>query len=302
MSSLPPFPFILSLPQGHLLRFLRERLADVTPVQCMQGCEVIGVQPHSDSVTVTAINVRDGSRLEWTAAYVVACDGRHSFVRRALEVPTLGKTYPVSFLMGDFPDTTSWSDEAHLFFTPDGSVESFPLPRKQRRWVVLADRQSQDRDALIHKVQSITGIRLDPLAEQWHSAFTPERRRARAFFQQRVVLCGDAAHVMSPIGGQGMNTGLADARQLAVLLQRLLSTGEAHGPLFTRYQSDRCRAYRIAANRAARSMWLGTRTGRRFSAIRAGIIRQALGSPTLSHRLARYFAMLDLPNGQDWES
>ena len=300
LTTLPaPFPFILSIPQGELMRLLRERLADYSSVRFMEGCEAIGVRQNSFSATVQVRDVRDGTCKEWAAAYVVACDGHNSTLRRVLGVPTTGKKYPVSFVMGDFPDTTKWPNDAHLFFTPNGSVESFPLPREQRRWVALADSQKRDTDALIYRVRAITGFRLEAGAELWHSSFTPERRLAGAFFQERVVLCGDAAHVMSPIGGQGMNTGFADAWHLAAVMQRLFQTREPHAPLFARYETDRRRAYRIAANRAGRGMWLGTRTGRIPSAVRASIIRHALLRYPLSRHLPRYFAMLTIPNGHD---
>lgn len=294
-----PFPYILSIPQGELMRLLRERLADCSSVRFMEGCEAIGVRQNSSSATVQVRDVRDGACKELTAAYVVACDGHNSALRRILGVPTTGKQYPVSFVMGDFPDTTTWPNAAHLFFTPNGSVESFPLPREQRRWVALADGPQRDTDALVRRVRAISGFRLEAAAELWHNSFTPERRLARTFFQERVVLCGDAAHVMSPIGGQGMNIGFADAWHLAAVLRRLCQTHEPHAPLFARYETDRRRAYRIAANRAGRGMWLGTRTGRISSAVRAGIIRHALLRFPLSLHLPQYFAMLTIPNRYD---
>jgi 3-oxoacyl-[acyl-carrier-protein] synthase III len=86
-----PFPFILSIPQGELMRLLRERLADYSSVRFMEGCEAIGLRQNTSSATVQVRDVRDGTCKEWTAAYVVACDGRNSTLRRVLGVPTTGK-------------------------------------------------------------------------------------------------------------------------------------------------------------------------------------------------------------------
>lgn len=297
-STLPgPFPFILSTPQGDLMRLLRARLAQYPSIRFMEGCEAIGLRQDAAAVTVQVRQVQDGTIKDWTAGYGVACDGHDSPVRRMLGVPTSRKQYPVSFVMGDFPDTTPWQSEAHLFFSPRGSIESFPLPQGQRRWVALTEHPKPDVNVLVAQVRAITGCQLEPSAELGHSAFTPERRLAQTFFKGRVVLCGDAAHVMSPIGGQGMNTGFADAWHLATLLRHLDRTREAPAPLFAAYERDRRHAFRIAANRAARGMWLGTRTGRIPSALRAFLIRHALSFRPFSRYLARYFSMLSIPNG-----
>jgi 2-polyprenyl-6-methoxyphenol hydroxylase-like FAD-dependent oxidoreductase len=293
----PPFPYILTLPQGELMSLLRIQLASLPSVQFIPSCLATGLRQDEGGVQVQTRDVLSGQASGFSAQYAVACDGHDSDLRRLLHIPISAKTYAPSFVMGDFPDHTDWADAAHLFFTPAGSVESFPLPRQRRRWVALSPNGSQDTATLVRCVQGITGVHLPAQDEQWHSSFAPRRQLAHSFYQGRAILCGDAAHVMSPIGGQGMNTGVADAWHLAATLRLLLQTNAAAAPLLANYESTRRRAFRVAANRAAGGMWLGAHRGGLFSAMRSLLIQRVLLRPPLAHRLPAYFAMLTIPQG-----
>ena len=292
----PPFNFILSIPESAFVGILRCTLLGQPKVRLLVGQEVLGVDQNDAGVSVAIRDVTTGRRSVVTGRYAAACDGHRSAVRTCLDIARRGKAYAPSFVMGDFPDTTPWNDEARLFFTSAGSIESFPLPQRRRRWVAQAVQGPATLDTLTARVHAVTGQVLDVDQAQWVTPFTPERRLCRRYYRGRVLLCGDAAHVMSPIGGQGMNTGLGDTWHAAAVLDYLCATGGAHEPLFARY--DRCRraAFRIAANRAARGMWLGTRTGRAASLLRAGVIRYGLFGSPLRRRLATYFAMLTIPD------
>ncbi len=206
--------------------------------------------------------------------------------------------------MADFSDRSGWGAEARLYFTPGGSLESFPLPGGRRRWVVLAGGDAQDVEAetghLIRSVRDLTGIALAASDRLEGGGFRPERGLVRRSVVQRVILCGDAAHVMSPIGGQGMNTGLADAWHLAATLRALLrGTVGAPGSALRRFERCRRRAYRIAAQRAAHGMWLGTRSGFVLSTLRSTLARRVFFRPPVRNRLAPRFAMWTIPDGRD---
>ncbi|MCG3147823.1 MAG: 3-(3-hydroxy-phenyl)propionate/3-hydroxycinnamic acid hydroxylase [Verrucomicrobiae bacterium] len=275
--------FILSLPQVETVGLLWNNLRRYDCVQLWPATECTALEQHATHVEVQLNDRRISSR------YVVGCDGHRSRIRELAGIPVQVKTYRPRFLMADFADESGLGAEAHLFFTARGSVESFPLPGGRRRWIaMITDRVVADADRyLVEQVRRLTGYDLRGAAQYSQSAFQPQRLLARRFYRGRVVLCGDAAHVMSPIGGQGMNTGFADAELLANVL-----TGSAD---FRLYETARRRAFLVAAGRAARGMWLGTRRGAVLSELRARFIRDYLFRGEVRDRVAAYFAMLTIP-------
>ncbi|MEI8139193.1 MAG: NAD(P)/FAD-dependent oxidoreductase [bacterium] len=292
----PPFNYVLSVPQSALVRILRDKLRAWPQVRLLLEQEAQSITQTPHGVLLETSNSAAGTTTTLSARFVIACDGSRSPVRTYVGIPCHGKMYATLFMMGDFPETTPWTGEARLFFTPTGSIESFPLPQEQRRWVIQAKPTLANATALVQRVEEVTGIALEANQAQWVTTFTPERRLCRNYFKGRVALCGDAAHVMSPIGGQGMNTGLADAWHLAAVLKRLCETGEPPERLLGRYEHCRRRAFRVAANRAACGMWLGTRKGLRSASLRSAFVRHILFGTSLRHHLAPYFAMLTIPD------
>lgn len=293
----PPHNYVLSLPQGALVSALWRRLRGEPSVVFETDCTVEDIALDRWGAAVRKI-ASDGTARLLRCQFLALCDGARGRLRTRLGPDSFARPYGPRFVMGDAPDAADWGDEAHLFFTPFGSLESFPLPDGRRRWVALMRPGDPEAPAaaLDERIRRLTGA--PGRAGDWieTSRFAPERRLAPRYFHGRAILCGDAAHVMSPIGGQGMNTGLGDAARLAEALIAILRAGADAETELRRYQRERRRVFLRAAARAARGMWLGTRTGRGASALRSALIRFLLGAPARQSSLARYFSMWSLPD------
>ncbi len=294
---------ILSLPQERTIALLRKNLSKYPSVSVIEGMQFVDRSETADGIQVRLQDVDSSAFSTLTASYVVGCDGHRSAVRNHAKIAFPGYFYRSQFFMADVADDTGWGDEARLYFSARGSVEAFPLSGGQRRWIVQMPLKVQPEasrlgPAVVEQVGLRTGIDLSgsqPLFESW---FRPQRRLARTYRSGRILLCGDAAHVMSPIGGQGMNTGFADAAHLAHCIVEALESPDAADKLFARYTAVRRRAFNVAASRAARGMWLGTRQGRLLSVLRHHLIGHVLLRPTIRERLAHYFAMLTIPGNK----
>lgn len=286
-----PHRYILSLPQQQTIQLLESRLASMPNVQLLRGIEVTNIEQDAAMVTL------EGDGLRCTAQWLVGCDGSRSRVREILKMRSSGASYGCHFLMGDFIDRTTLREEAHLWFTRDGAVESFPLPEGRRRWIVQTPKPITHglHGFISQSVRQRAGMELAVEDQLNQSPFSPRWMQAEQYHDGRVILCGDAAHLMSPIGGQGMNTGWADAEFLSEVLIAILQRGQAPQPLLEAY--DRCRrqASNTATVRAARGMWLGTRMGLISSCLRDLLMRECLFRGPLAKHIGPYFAMQTIP-------
>ena len=300
------FPFVLSLPQARTEALLEAAVRREKRVIYRSGIEVLGCGevkrlPGGDAGNLLEARDSDGASASFEARVVVACDGKRGTLGPAAGAPARGHAYRDRFLMGDFPDATNWNDTARLFFTPAGSVESFPLPGGARRWVLSCERGRREDGGkwIAAEVRSRTGAELDPAAMSFESAFGVERRVARRWAGGGLFVAGDAAHLMSPIVGQNMNTGFADAAWLAGALERLFGQGrpppdDALAALGRAYARARGRPTRAAADRAWAMMRLGTARGALLSFLRSSLVSLALSTPA-SRTIAGIFTMRSIP-------
>lgn len=241
-----PFPFVLSLPQDktekHLIAYLESCGKKVD--RCH---ELTGVSQKPDAVTVT-IKQPNGNQQEQTYNWVLACDGGRSTIRHALDLAFDGGTYEEKFVIADAHidwGSTPKTEPMSMFIGKDGLLALFQIGALRYRVIgvlapdaVLADG---DKPSLA-QVQELLdkrgpkGLKLfDP---NWLASFKINARQVKQYRHGRVLLAGDAAHVHSPAGGQGMNTGLQDAVNLAWKLALVVKEG-AHDQLLDTYNEER---------------------------------------------------------------
>jgi len=289
------FPFVLALPQYRTEQLLEERVLALDAGAIVRGSRVTGVADDGGMVTV-AVEACAGAahpRGSATAALLVAADGARSQLRASLGVPVIRKTYPDHYLMGDFDDGTEYGDKAVLFLEPEGIVESFPLPGGVRRWVVRLGSPAAPAagpDHLAELVGRRTGVRPDPATNSMLSAFSVRSGIAQRTVAGRSVLLGDAAHEISPIGGQGMNLGWLGAQELVPVVCAALS-GKPTGTELRKFEQNRWRAAVLARRQAEINMMLGRPLPPPLLRIRAAGIAAAAAIPAVNQWAARRFTM-----------
>lgn len=264
-------------PQPGVERRLRDRLADAGG-SVEWGLRLEGLQQDTAGVEVV-LRGADGSLERQRFAYVVGADGAGSPVRTALGVPFEGSTHELGFVVADVTMSGDLQpDVTHYFCSPRGILVTCGLPGGRFR-VFTSGPPGLDRDAVdLGVVQQLVdergpgGLTLgDP---EWISVFAVHSRHASRTRVGRVVLVGDAAHVHSPAGGQGLNTGIGDAHNLAWKLA-LVWHGRCPPDLLDTYEAERGQVARavIRQARLQTRMWLIR--GRWQVALRDGALRVA---------------------------
>ncbi len=281
----PGFPFVAAVPQYETEALLRARFEQLRPGRYRSGVSVTGVQERGDAAEIAT----DSGPV--AARYVIGADGARSVVRQAAGIAWRQLGRSETYVMGDFADTGPVGTGAVLYFERGGVVESFPLPGSRRRWVAMTDFLATDADSadLAALICHRTGVTVaEPLGEA--SAFVAQQRLAERMHAGRIVLVGDAAHQISPIGGQGMNLGWLDAVALAPALQRALLTPAEAASALDHYDRIRRRSARRAVLQAAFNMRMGRPVrGARLGA-RNALVR-SLTLPPANELVARAFTM-----------
>jgi 2-polyprenyl-6-methoxyphenol hydroxylase-like FAD-dependent oxidoreductase len=239
-----PYPFVLMLGQDQTQRILDQRL-EREGIAIERGVEVLGLVQSGDGVDLITEGNGESGEQTLAADWVVGCDGAHSIVRRQLGLRFAGDDYGQDWLMSEVNiDPPIARDRFHVFSCADTPMVAFPLPAERWRLFLpqvpnrAGERKAPDMNEIerLATTRGPAGMKLtDPTLL---AAFRCHRRSSNLMRNGRVLIAGDAAHIHSPAGGQGMNTGLHDAFNLGWKLA-LVARGQSSPGLLDTYQDER---------------------------------------------------------------
>ncbi len=272
---LTPFPFPLIFPQDLHERVLIERLAALG-ISVERCTELVGFEQRADGVRAT-LKSPDGTEETCEAAYLAGCDGARSTVREALETGFPGGTYSSLFFVADVDAEGPATDgEIHLDLDEADFLAVFPLKGKGHvRLIGSVLNTSADSQVELTfediRARVTQHLKFKIATVNWFSTYRVHHRVAAKFRKGRAFLLGDAAHVHSPVGGQGMNTGIGDAVNLAWKLAAVLDGSFAES-LLDSYELERIGfAQRLVAT-TDRIFTLVTAQGRLARIVRTRIV------------------------------
>jgi 2-polyprenyl-6-methoxyphenol hydroxylase-like FAD-dependent oxidoreductase len=241
-AGISPFPYALIYPQDEHERLLIDRLAKAG-IEVERETELVAFEETAGRMLVR-LKRADGLTESCEAAYIAGCDGAHSTVRETLAIGFPGGTYNHLFYVADVDaHGTAMNGEIHVALDRSDFLAVFPLKEERRARLVgtvRADVARRQKDLSWRDVSRrvIEWMHIDVERVHWFSTYHVHHRVANQFRKGRVILLGDAAHIHSPVGGQGMNTGIGDAVNLAWKLAAILQ-GRADPSLLDSYELER---------------------------------------------------------------
>ncbi len=293
------FAYALMIAQSETERVLEERLA-AAGVTVERTVELTGFSDRGASVEAM-LTKANGEREALEADWLVGCDGAHSTVRHGLGFAFEGSTLQSHWALADGHITgLDPTDHLHIFWHRDGILAFFPIGGD--RWRVIAnlgparegethpDPTLEEINVLMARRGSPGIVMSDPV---WLAAFRINERKVRDYSRGRVFLAGDAAHIHSPAGGQGMNTGMQDAFNLAWKLA-LVIEGAAKPSLLDSYSPERTAVGDLVLKNAGRLTEAATLSNPLLQDVRNVVLRFAATFPQFQHKVADQLAEMDI--------
>ena len=294
------YPYWLSIPQFATERCLEEHLAS-------QGVSVDWSTPFVSLVDqgdhVDAVVERpDGTTERIEAKWLIGCDGGRSPVREqagiGFDSESIGETFVIADALGEAPMP---EDEGSTSLSSKGVVFLVPMP-EPKRWRIIAHQpdaqegESIDIDAAFvdQLIEERLGFTFGAHDLSWTSQFVLKQGVARAYRKGRVFIAGDAAHLHSPVGGQGLNTGVQDAHALLWRIALVERGAPSHDALLDSYEAERRKVAQSMVKNTTRATGLVTLHRGVLATLRGFVARQALKAKAVQNQMGRSVGMLEL--------
>jgi 2-polyprenyl-6-methoxyphenol hydroxylase-like FAD-dependent oxidoreductase len=274
-SDLTPYSFLEIFPQDEHERLLIARLEKLG-ISVERQTELVGYRDEGDRIAAR-LRRGDGREESCEADYIAGCDGVHSIVRETMGTGYPGGTYRHLFYVADVEARGPAMDgELHVDLEEADFLAVFPLAGKGRARLIgtVRDERAEQADTLNFEDVSrrvIDNLKVEVEKVNWFSTYHVHHRVTEHFRKGRAFLLGDAAHIHSPAGGQGMNTGIGDAINLAWRLEAVLKGG-APDTLLDSYEPERIAFARRLVKTTDRVFTLATAQGKIADIIRTRIV------------------------------
>jgi 2-polyprenyl-6-methoxyphenol hydroxylase-like FAD-dependent oxidoreductase len=288
-AGLSPFPYALIFPQDEHERLLVERLASLG-IQVERSTELLKFSEAGDRI-IAHLRLPNGTEESCETLYLAGCDGAHSLVRQSLQIGFAGGIYEHLFYVADVQASgATINGELHVALDRSDFLVVFPLKAQGQARIIGTVRQDAERDHQDLSWEDVSQrvlawISIDVERVNWFSTYRVHHRVAAHFRQGRAFLLGDAAHIHSPVGGQGMNTGIGDAVNLAWKLAGVVR-GRADSSLLDSYEPERIGFARRLVSTTDRAFTAVTSTGFIAQFIRLHLVPLLL-APVYSFNTAR---------------
>ena len=296
-----PHPYALMLPQSDTERLLEDHLSGCG-VQLERQVELVRFVPGADQVTATLRNA-DGHEEMVGVAWLIGCDGAHSTVRHGLGMVFEGNTLPSDWILADvyLAGLATNAGDVNTFWHSDGVLVVFPIsPGRYRVIADVADAHAEEHrpDPTLAEVQAVVDRRgpggLQVSAPIWLASFRINERKVADYRAGRVFLAGDAAHVHSPAGGQGMNTGMQDACNLAWKLALVHHGLAAAEPFLESYSIERSAVGRQVLADAGHLTTIATLRASVWQAVRNHVASLVFGLSPVQRAFANKLSELSI--------
>jgi 2-polyprenyl-6-methoxyphenol hydroxylase-like FAD-dependent oxidoreductase len=287
------YRFVLFLPQNETEALLIEHLESLGG-RVERGTEMLSIQEQGNGAEVQ-LRGTDGEVRNATAEWVVGCDGAHSAVREGLKLPFSGSAVGLNFFLGDLelegPDLPG--DELRIYLHHGDVVFIGRLKEKVFRVIVALhseqdapERKTQLELSDFQKPMDRAGIRLRATSASWMTPFRVSDRRAEHIRRGHIFLAGDASHIHSPVAGQGMNTGIQDAANLAWKIAAVRNGADES--LLQSYEEERGKVSAQLLNNTSRVLKAVTTSNVLLEKLRDAFVHTATRIPFVQEQIVGF--------------